>query len=387
MNVLFVFHDSNFYSGGSRSLYDVLKELAKRDENKLTAMLPKRGEDTISPHLRELGVAVVFCDYYNISYEINEGLLKHAVYFPIRIWNLYKTIINTRREAAKLEAPDVVYSNTSVVINGVILKKQNSAVKHIWHIREFCEEDHKLNIIFGRRLYYRLLNRYTDDVIYISDALKEKYAPFINRPETYTIYDDVSPEYYQKITREYRAGTQMRILMAGMVSEGKGQLQALQGILEAKRLGCDVMLFFAGRQVDKKYMKRIETFIKDNEMEEMVSFLGLVKDMNSLRKEMDFGLVASGSEAFGRITIEGMLSGLCMIGADAAGTSELIEDKKTGRLYKSGDASSLVSILSELSRNEDNIVNRMKAEGQAYAMDFTKGKCAERIQELIDSRR
>ncbi|NBI71287.1 glycosyltransferase [Clostridiaceae bacterium] len=387
MNVLFIFHDSNFYSGGTRSMYDVLAKLAKRDENRLTAMLPERSEDTISSRLERLGVAVIFCDYYNISYERNEGLFRHAAYFPIRIWNLYKTIINTEREAAKLEALDVVYSNTSVIINGVIFKRRNSRIKHIWHIREFCEEDHKLNIIFGRRLYYRLLNKYTDDVIYISDALKEKYTPFINRPETYMIYDDVSPEYYQKIIREYKAGTQMRILMAGMISEGKGQLQALQGILEAKKLGCDVKVFFAGRQVDKKYMKRIETFIKDNGMEDNVSFLGLVKDMNSLRNQVDFGLVASSSEAFGRITIEGMLSGLCMIGADAAGTSELIADGKTGRLYKYGDSVSLGRILSELSRNEDNIVNEMKARGQAYAIIFTKGKCAERIQDIIDSRR
>ena len=49
---------------------------------------------------------------------------------------------------------------------------------------------------------------------------------------------------------------------------------------------------------------------------------------------MDIALVASCSEAFGRVTVEAMLAGMLVIGADVAGTSELICDGVNGILYE-----------------------------------------------------
>ena len=51
--------------------------------------------------------------------------------------------------------------------------------------------------------------------------------------------------------------------------------------------------------------------------------------------------MCSQSEAFGRVTVEAMMSGCLVIGANAGGTMELISDNVTGLLYTSGDYSDL----------------------------------------------
>ena len=44
-------------------------------------------------------------------------------------------------------------------------------------------------------------------------------------------------------------------------------------------------------------------------------------------------LVASKAEAFGRVTVEAMMCGLPVVGANSGGTPELISDGVTGLLY------------------------------------------------------
>lgn len=52
----------------------------------------------------------------------------------------------------------------------------------------------------------------------------------------------------------------------------------------------------------------------------------------------DLFLFPSDTETFGKVTIEAMASGLPVIGADAAGSKDLVRDGTTGRLCRPGDA-------------------------------------------------
>ena len=78
----------------------------------------------------------------------------------------------------------------------------------------------------------------------------------------------------------------------------------------------------------------IEKYIKDNGLEKNTEFVGFIKEINDFRKNMDVGIVASRSEAFGRTTIEGMLSQMLIIASNAGSNIELINDGKNGFLYE-----------------------------------------------------
>lgn len=63
--------------------------------------------------------------------------------------------------------------------------------------------------------------------------------------------------------------------------------------------------------------------------------------MDLLRQNMDIELMCAERETFGWVTVEGMRSGLLVIGANTGATPEIITNMKTGLLYTHGDARDL----------------------------------------------
>lgn len=174
----------------------------------------------------------------------------------------------------------------------------------------------------------------------------------------------------------------MNILMAGLICEGKGQIQALKAVKILKSKSVPVKLFLAGSFVNNQYKNLLEKFVSDNNLESEVQFMGMVEDINGLRRKMKFGIIASSSEAFGRVTIEGMLSEMCMIGANVGGTKELIENESTGLLYENGNYIQLAEIVHKLYCSP-SLVNEIRQQGFLTALRFTEGKCSESVKEIL----
>jgi glycosyltransferase involved in cell wall biosynthesis len=79
-----------------------------------------------------------------------------------------------------------------------------------------------------------------------------------------------------------------------------------------------------------------------------VSFLGQLESAAPVIRSADAVVNCSRNEAFGRVTVEGMLAGKPVVGAASAGTAELIRHGCNGFLYEPGDVGQLVEILRRL---------------------------------------
>ena len=64
---------------------------------------------------------------------------------------------------------------------------------------------------------------------------------------------------------------------------------------------------------------------------------GYCKQIKDKMIESDILLMNSRSEGFGRVTVEGMLGGLLVIGRNSAGTAEIIQDGRTGLLFNTDE--------------------------------------------------
>lgn len=260
----------------------------------------------------------------------------------------------------------------------------------IWHIREFGYEDHKLGIIGGVNRLYRGMNTYSDKIIMISKSLFDKYSKYVNPEKMQVIYDDISPEFIINQHQILQPNTKCNILIAGTIKPGKGQKEAIQVIQKIIKKGNrNVHLYIAGEKRGE-YYKEILKYVQRYKLEENIHFLGYVTDMNSLRRQMDIALVASCSEAFGRVTVEAMLAGMLVIGADVAGTSELICDGVNGILYEAGNLESLEKTIETVIHDADKM-RKIAQNGHITAInDYTIGKCSEEIykimQELVDEK-
>lgn len=375
--VLFLLHDTRVHGGANSSMFDVLDNL---NNVEIYVAIPNRDEEMIS-YLKQKGYKWFVVSYPGWIYRIYNPLYKNIIRVPQQFLRQFRLIyiIPKLKKIIKDNKIDTIYTNTFCMYIGCLAKKLWN-VRHVWHIREYGAEDHGFGIIFGNRVFLSLLNKYTDQIIFISKSLANKYLLEIeDKNKVHIIYDDVSDRY---IIEKKQFDKEINILVAGLIQEGKGQLEIVQAFEYAMKEVPSIRLYIAG-ETGSGYYKRVKQYIVEHNLVNQVEFLGFVTNMNDLRSRMDLGIVASRSEAFGRVTIEGMLAQMAMIGADAAGTSELIKDGKTGLLYEPGNIEELGKKIIRLSENP-TIRKQIQENGFEYAKAvYTKHNCARQIESIL----
>ena len=134
----------------------------------------------------------------------------------------------------------------------------------------------------------------------------------------------------------------MIFLISGNMQRTKGHMTALRAAeFLAKSGNTGFELWIAGgiaaTKDSKEYAKEIQEFAQNN-LQGYCRILGRVSDMKKLREQTDVELVCSNREAFGRVTVEAMMAGNPVVGANTGANTELIQDTITGRLYEKGNA-------------------------------------------------
>jgi glycosyltransferase involved in cell wall biosynthesis len=382
ITVLFVFHDTDFYSGATRSLLDIIDNYLLNESVKIIVLFPNC-KGTAVDYLMRKDVDVVFSYYTALTTSINEHWIRKIVAFPYRIIRYFISMYRTYRLKDTIESLkiDVVYTNTSVIFIGGFINKFFH-IPHIWHFRELVEEGLQLKLIFSRKYFYQFANKYADRIIVTSETLYQKYSELIPEDKIQIIYDDVSPNYINPKGQFNQNNKNLQLLIAGTLCEGKGQLEVLKAVKVLVNRGYDITLNVAGN-TNCNYFEVLSNYVNENHLTYHVIFHGLVEDMNQLRKSMDIGIVASQLEAFGRVTVEGMLSSMAMIGRDCGATSELIHDGETGLLYEPNNINELAEKIEYLYNNRKEI-ERIGLNGYRYALNqFTAGKCSELLLQTM----
>lgn len=380
INVLFFFHYSGLNNGAVRSMVDVIERLVISKNVHIVVIYPdQRG--TAIDYMENLGVECYHIPFGRWDYYISDS-----------IYNKVKTIgkilgkgivglfqLRRIRKIILEKHINVIYSNTSVLYIGALVASLFS-MPHIWHIREFGLEDHGISYLFGDKTLIKAINTTASTVIYISKSIENKYSPMINNAvHQNIIYNDISSKFsIPKNMFNMALNNPLRICIIGSLQEGKGQLVVIKAIELLKEKHISIELHIGG-ETNGKYYEKIKSYVEIHNLFDCVFFDGFITDVNLYRATMDIGVVASSNEAFGRVTIEGMLSMMVMIGADAAGTSELIISEENGLLYKLHDTIDLASKIKKMNDNREEM-KRLAINGYRYALNtFAKGAAADKI--------
>ncbi|MBM7635592.1 glycosyltransferase family 4 protein [Streptococcus saliviloxodontae] len=326
LKVAFVTHLPNL-SGANQSLLDLLAGLKESSSVEPVVLLGRSG--ILEERLVELGISYKVIRYGNLIKGSNSA------------WRTFsKNVLNrwSRRRIAKWlkeESVDLVHNNSYLV--GVGMEAAQMAnIPYICHLRDFVWEDHGICLENESR-QEELLSQ-ADQVIAVSHAVAQKYAPLSKRIQV--IYDMLDKDKY-RIPLEERAslfsGDTVRLILAGRIVPGKGQLDAIKAVeLLKSRTDIQIHLDIIGTPTDKDYFDKLVSYIDEKQLD-FVSLSEYADDLRELRKSSDIGLVCSHHEAMGRVTLENMLSGCLVIGADSGGTSELLQEGAYGYLYTPSD--------------------------------------------------
>jgi glycosyltransferase involved in cell wall biosynthesis len=98
----------------------------------------------------------------------------------------------------------------------------------------------------------------------------------------------------------------------------------------------------------------------------------------------DLVLMCSREEAFGRVTVEAMKRGRCVVAAASGGGLELIEDGVTGALYRPGDAADLGARCAGLLADDDRRAALAEAGWRRARETYTPARQADAVLAAAD---
>ena len=363
MNILFIASDNNASSGAFLSMVKLNSLLNQKLGVQTFVILPCKGDGNR------------LLDSLNISYKIIYSVSwciplysKHPVLDIVK--KIIKKSINFFAligfvRFIKRNHFDIVHVNTSYSYIGAVA----AGICHIpvvWHLREFLEED-KEKKIWNKKYGYKLIGR-SEKIITVSKSLYNKYESIFPQSKLYVILNGIDTGRFYFPDREIFTGNKVVITIIGGIFPKKGQKELVEAVAKLDQSIVNrIEVWIIGRG-EAENEKSLKLYIKQHNLENTVQMLGYKENVSEYLRRTDIVAMCSKAEAFGRVTVEAMLAGCLVIGANTAGTKELIQDQETGLLYHSGSAECLAKVISKALFQKEKM-KAIAANGQKYMVE------------------
>ena len=335
IRVLFFPSDNNRTSGAFLSMVNLIIILREKYNLDIFVILPKAGKGQEVLDNNNIPYLLIPSQDWVIplSRQRDKELLDEINYKK----SVNKKAIKSIRDFIKMNDIDIVHINTTYlyVASKAALDEK---VPIVWHLREFLEEDQS-NTLWDRNSGNKLINK-SDKIIAISDSIYRKYENTFDDDKLVRIYNGIDSKRFYKPNKEIYSDEKLIFIMVGGFEYYKGQIEFAEACSKLYSYGFENFeVWFVGtgrKDVEDKVREIFSSVNMDN-----VKFLGYKYNVEDYYEHSDISFTCAKSEAFGRTTVEAMLSGNLVIGADSAGTEELINNGITGILYKQGNAEDL----------------------------------------------
>ena len=372
--VLIANSDSSYTSGAFRCMLEMCELLKMSNEYEPIVVLPKKGNG--QSLLEKAGIRYKVIRSYGWTVKICERR-NPRVLLEILIKLMLNTITVLRIALFIRNAEvDLVHINTIgtyVAAAAAIIDKKPI----IWHVREALDLDHNKSLISGK--CYDLINR-ANAIICVSEHVYSHYSDRLDMNKMKVVYDGVDKNVYYYDRSISSSDRCVEFLCIGNMNSNKGQedIIAAGKILRSYDKPFHISFVGSGRKKDSLVeMAR--------ELEGFITFHEIADDVTEYYRNADVFIMSSKAEAFGRTTVEAMMSGCLVIGAKAGATPEIIENGITGLLYEYGDSRELADLMMGVIDNRLRYKEIINA-GQDKAIKlFSTNKSMEKIQKVYET--
>jgi len=265
--------------------------------------------------------------------------------------------LNLARQFRKFR-PDVIDAHWTKDLSNIIVAR--SLYKRV----PLILTKHVYSTVEKKDIFHTWTFKKTDKVLAVSNLVKENLFNTVNvDPEKVeTLYNGIDAEkewfpgaYGNSFRREINCGDDdILIGMNGRLNEGKGQMELVEAMPIITAFLPSAKFVFAGRsegQQELAYQQKLKERIEELGLTDRVHFAGFRYDLPVIVDSCDLVVMCSRFETFGMVLIESMAMEKPVIGTNAGGVPEIIEDGVNGRLYPPGNSRKLaecvIGILSD----------------------------------------
>lgn len=277
-----------------------------------------------------------------------EGLLKWPYRFISEV--LLKQI-HLRKIIHRIN-PDLIHLN-----NGY-------AAMHEWMLAGYLND---IKVVVHDRgtpapcsLRTRMFVRFVDAIVSVSDSFKNNVtSQHLKVKRVERVYNGLDPESFDASAVDFNSRERLRreweikpgqpvVGIVGNLLRWKGQLVLVEAMAKVKQVYPDVKCVIIGKtpRGSEAYEQEIRDAIVKNGLEANAVLVGYRSDIPQVLSVLDVLVHASiEPEPFGRVILEGMVSGKPIVATNGGGVPELVKHGETGLLVPMGDADEMAKAI------------------------------------------
>lgn len=324
-------HSSSDLYGASKILLTTVRMLKEKDE-KLQVVLSEEGP--LADAVREEGIVV---------HIIRLGILRRKYFNVPGLFNRFTILKQAFRELvalAKRENVTHIYSNTSAVLIGAFVAKELN-VYHTWHIHEIITHPKWFASLIGK-----IVNRYSDLVLVVSEAVKEHWDQYISSYKLEVIHNGIDYAPYLSAEGNFNKNLPIQpdtllIGMIGRINAWKGQPYFLDIASKISDSYPQVHFVIVGDVFpgDEHLEAEMYQKISSLKLTEKVSVFGFRNDIADILAALDIFILPSiQPDPLPTVVLEAMASAKPVVATAHGGACEMVADGITGILIPWDDA-------------------------------------------------
>ncbi|WP_433050111.1 glycosyltransferase family 4 protein [Dactylosporangium sp. CS-033363] len=335
MHILLVSHSSDLM-GAELSVLPVVAEAVANRGHRVTVTVPDEGP--LTARLAAAGAEVAV-----LPTKLWMGRRFNPVVGSVRLLQAALSAPGYERYVSRLK-PDLVVTNSAVIPAGAVAARR-AGIAHVWVVHETLLTNPSLRSALPKRTLTRMIDDLSASIVAVSDLVAEQVVSLApGAAAKLRVIPPAIPARPLAPPPAGRAGL-TRLLLLGRLSEEKGQRDAVEALAICARQGHDLHLRFAGIG-DPAAQETLRTLAGTLGVGDRIEILGWTDDADALYAWTDATLMLSRNEAFGRVTVESLMSGRPVVGYRAGTTPQLLADG--GGLLVEPGAENLARALSGL---------------------------------------
>ena len=177
---------------------------------------------------------------------------------------------------------------------------------------------------------------------------------------------NVDVETTARLKKKFSINDEFVVGLVGRITDFKGQHLLLYAIDKLRVEGIKISGIIVGEPFDPTYLDKLKNFVAEKNLTEQVRFLDFYPRPYELMSCFDVLALTTKRETFGLVLIEAMHSEIPVIGSDAGGVPEIIDNEVNGLLFESWNANSLAEALKRLYKDRE-LLNKIAIMGRQKA--------------------
>ncbi|WP_415887193.1 glycosyltransferase family 4 protein [Neptuniibacter sp. QD37_6] len=175
----------------------------------------------------------------------------------------------------------------------------------------------------------------------------------------------------------------LNIALFGRVEHNKGQHLLIDAVMSLVDQGMDISVTLVGHVMNQVYKEKLQTLISEKKLSTQIRFIDFIDEPIDSMANFDVIVLATYKETFGLVLPEAMRVGVAVIGSNAGGVPEIIDDGKTGLLFTPGDSTSLAVAIRKYYENPELRLSIAIAGKNKADQKFSDQKHFEQLKSLL----